>query len=236
MFLALCAGCGEDESPADPTPAPVATPDTSAPGPAEAPGAHHDGVHGDDDDHGPSHGYNSTLPVRENPEAVAHVHGRLDQMVRSIDGQLVSLHDYRGRVLLVVNTASRCVFTPQYAELQTLFAAYRDQGLSVLAFPSDEFGGQEPGDADAISDFVETTFAITFDLFDKIDVNGSKRAEPYVTLCEESPEPLQGDIAWNFTKFLVDGDGFVADRFESAVSPLDARLVQRVEEELARLP
>ena len=134
-------------------------------------------------------------------------------------GEEVSLENYKGKVLLIVNTASKCGFTPQYAGLQELYKKY-DGKVEVLAFPSNEFGGQEPGNDDEIAQFCDLQFNISFPLFSKIEVNGSGTHPLYEYLKSEAPG-LMGSkkIKWNFTKFLVDKDGKVVSRFAPTTKP-----------------
>src|SRR5664279_2532578 len=126
---------------------------------------------------------------------------------------------YKGKVLLVVNTASQCGFTPQYKGLQELYAAYKDRGFAVLAFPCDQFGHQEPGSDDEIKSFCETTYGVDFPLFSKIEVNGDN-ADPVYKFLKSEKGGLLGDaIKWNFTKFLVDKQGNVVERFAPQTTP-----------------
>jgi glutathione peroxidase len=136
-----------------------------------------------------------------------------DYHATTIDGSEVSLESYAGKVLLIVNTASRCGFTPQYAGLEALQKRYADQGFSVLGFPCNQFGGQEPGSAAEITTFCETNYQVTFPLFAKIDVNGAHAHPLYAFLKQEKPGILgTGAIKWNFTKFLIDRRGQVVER------------------------
>jgi glutathione peroxidase len=153
----------------------------------------------------------------------------LDQKVKLLDGSEKSLADYRGKTLLVVNVASACGYTPQYAELQQLYATYKDKGLEVLAFPSNDFGGQEPGSALDIRTFVDKEFSVEFTMFDKVVTKGEGQAPIYKTLTEETGEGIKGEIKWNFTKFLVDPQGRVIQRFEPPVGPLDPQIVAAIE-------
>lgn len=140
--------------------------------------------------------------------------------VKDINGKDKSLNDYKGKVLLIVNVASKCGFTPQYEGLQALYAKYKDKGLEILAFPCNQFGGQEPGTNNEIKEFCSTNFNVTFPLFDKIDVNGEKTAPLYKYLKEAAPGTLATKaIKWNFAKFLVDKNGKVLDRYGSAHKP-----------------
>jgi glutathione peroxidase len=136
------------------------------------------------------------------------------------DGSSVSLRDYQGQVLLIVNTASKCGFTPQYAGLEEVYGAYRPRGFSVLAFPCNQFGEQEPGDAKEIQDFCSTNYAVSFPIFAKIDVNGPG-AHPLYQWLKREQKGLLGSqrIKWNFTKFLVDRSGRAVGRFAPQTKP-----------------
>lgn len=130
------------------------------------------------------------------------------------------LERYRGAVLLVVNTASQCGFTPQYAGLEALWRRFRDRGLVVLGFPCDQFGHQEPGDAEQITTFCSTRFGVTFPLFDKVEVNGPGAHPLYAALKQQAPGLLGTEsIKWNFTKFLVGRDGAVRARYSPTTTP-----------------
>jgi len=143
-----------------------------------------------------------------------------DLAARSIQGRDVSLAKYRGKVLLIVNVASRCGFTPQYTGLETLHRRYKKDGLVVLGFPCDQFGHQEPGDEAEIRDFCSTTYDVTFPMFAKIDVNGPDTHPLYRHLKSECPGLLGSEaIKWNFTKFLVGRDGQVLRRYAPKDTP-----------------
>jgi glutathione peroxidase len=144
-----------------------------------------------------------------------------DFSATTIDGVEQQLADYKGKVVLVVNTASQCGFTPQYGGLEKLFEEYADRGLVVLGFPCDQFGHQEPGTEDEIATFCETSFGVTFPMFSKIDVNGKDAHPLYQWLKSEKKGMLGGAIKWNFTKFLVDPAGNVVQRYGSATKPED---------------
>ena len=137
-----------------------------------------------------------------------------------LQGGTQSLGDYAGRVLLVVNTASECGFTPQYAGLEALYQRYRDRGLLVLGFPCNQFHGQEPGSGEEIASFCEKNFGVSFPLFAKIDVNG-ENADPLYRYLKKSAPGLLGSeaIKWNFTKFLIDREGRVVARYAPATAP-----------------
>ena len=143
-----------------------------------------------------------------------------DYSAKTLDGQDVSLADYRGQVLLIVNTASKCGFTPQYAGLEALHRDYGNRGFEVLAFPCNQFGAQEPGDAAEIANFCSLTYDVSFPVFDKIDVNGDGADPLFTWLKSEAPGLLgtQG-IKWNFTKFIVDRSGKVVSRHAPTVKP-----------------
>ncbi|HEY9093152.1 glutathione peroxidase [Parasphingorhabdus sp.] len=139
--------------------------------------------------------------------------------VKRADGSKSDLSEYKGKVLLIVNTASKCGFTPQYAGLEKLHREYADRGFEVLAFPCNQFGNQEPGDAEEIKNFCTLNYDVSFPLMEKIDVNG-KDADPlWKYLKSEKSGLLGARIKWNFTKFLVDRDGKVISRYGPAVKP-----------------
>ena len=143
-----------------------------------------------------------------------------DFEARAIDGKDQSFDAYRGKTLLIVNVASKCGFTPQYKGLEALHRKLRDRGLVVLGFPCDQFGHQEPGDENEIQSFCSTTYDVTFPMFAKIEVNGPNAHPLYQHLKSESPGVLGTEgIKWNFTKFLVDGEGRVVKRYGSVDTP-----------------
>jgi glutathione peroxidase len=154
--------------------------------------------------------------------------------VKDIDGKPVSLASYRGKVLLLVNVASECGFTPQYADLEKLYESERDKGVEVLGFPSNDFGGQEPGDAATIKQFTKDTYGVTFKLFEKVHTNGPEAAPLYHALTSEVAPQFRGPIKWNFTKFVVDKTGHVVARFPSETTPLDPALVAALDRAAAR--
>ena len=148
-----------------------------------------------------------------------------DYSAKTLDGQDVSLADYRGQVLLIVNTASKCGFTPQYEGLEALYKAYKDRGFTVLAFPCNQFGAQEPGDAAEIANFCSLTYDVSFPVMSKIDVNGADAHPLYRFLKKEQKGVLGTEaIKWNFTKFLIGKDGQVVDRFAPTVKPEDLKV------------
>lgn len=154
--------------------------------------------------------------------------------MKSIDGTEQALADYRDRVLLVVNVASRCGLTPQYKDLQALHASYAGKGFAVLGFPCNQFAGQEPGSDADVKAFCDTRYGVTFPLFSKIEVNGSGRAPLYAWLTAQPSRPDgPGDVKWNFAKFLVGKKGQVVARFEPATAPTAPEVRQAIEKELA---
>lgn len=155
-----------------------------------------------------------------------------DYSAKLNDGKVKKLSAFRGKVLLVVNTASQCGFTPQYKGLQELYANYKDRGFAVLAFPCDQFGHQEPGSDDDIKSFCETNYGVDFPLFSKIEVNGDN-ADPLYKFLKSEKGGLLGDaIKWNFTKFLIDKLGNVVDRY-APLTPPD-NIARDIERELAK--
>jgi glutathione peroxidase len=148
-----------------------------------------------------------------------------DYSAKTLDGQDVSLADYRGQVLLIVNTASKCGFTPQYEGLEALYKAHKDRGFTVLAFPCNQFGAQEPGNAEEIANFCSLTYDVTFPVMSKIDVNGAD-AHPLYRFLKKEQKGLLGTeaIKWNFTKFLIGKDGQVVERFAPTVKPEDLKV------------
>lgn len=145
-----------------------------------------------------------------------------DFKARTLAGETVPLLDYEGKVLLIVNTASNCGFTPQYAGLEELWERYRERGLVVLGFPCNQFGAQEPGSADQIGAFCQKNYGVSFPMFDKIEVNGSGTHPLYAWLKEEAPGFLGSrGVKWNFTKFVVDRTGKVKGRHAPTTKPKD---------------
>lgn len=149
--------------------------------------------------------------------------------VKSIDGTDVDLAKYKGKVLLVVNVASKCGLTPQYEQLEALYKQKKDDGLVILGFPANNFGGQEPGTDAEIKTFCTSKYNVTFPMFAKISVKGADQHPLYKALCGQ-PAPIGGDPGWNFTKFVVDRQGRVQARFDSRVKPDDKALVAKIDE------
>ncbi|MBF0122381.1 MAG: glutathione peroxidase [Candidatus Omnitrophica bacterium] len=147
-------------------------------------------------------------------------------------GETISLADYKGKVVLIVNTASRCGFTSQYKGLEELYLRYKDRGFVILAFPANNFMGQEPGSNEEIKNFCELKYKITFPLFAKTSVKGADINPLFKYLTEDSA--LKGPVTWNFNKFLIDGSGQVIDRYDSRVKPLDLEVVTAIEKALPK--
>src|ERR1700676_316740 len=137
----------------------------------------------------------------------------------SIDGKPLPLANFKGKVVLVVNVASRCGYTPQYSALESLYEKYKGQGFVIVGFPANNFGAQEPGMNEEIKTFCTRKYSVTFPMYSKISVKGDDQAPLYAYLTKETGAGIAGDIKWNFTKFLVDRDGKVVERFEPAVTP-----------------
>ena len=154
-----------------------------------------------------------------------------DFTMDDIDGKPVNLSQYRGKALLLVNTASFCGNTPQYSDLQALYEQYHEKGFEILAFPANNFGQQEPGTNAEIKSFCFTKYSLTFPLFTKISVKGDDKHPLYRYLTEESPFP--GEVEWNFQKYLVDRSGNIVGRFPHRMKPLAPEIVKEVERVLA---
>jgi glutathione peroxidase len=153
-----------------------------------------------------------------------------DYSVKTIDGTPAALSSYKGKTVLIVNVASKCGYTPQYAGLQKLYAKYKDRGFVILGFPANNFGAQEPGTNAEIKTFCSRTYNVTFPMFSKISVKGDDKAPLYQYLTETSPNAAtHGDIQWNFTKFLIGKDGKVVARFEPDVTPESAEMEKAIE-------
>jgi glutathione peroxidase len=162
----------------------------------------------------------------ERPVTVLH-----DFKATTIDGSEVSLAQYAGDVVLVVNTASACGYTPQFAGLEQLYETYRAQGLTVLGFPCNQFGGQDPGSDEEIGAFCQKNYGVTFPMFSKVDVNGDLEHPLFTWLKSEKGGLLGKNIKWNFTKFLVGRDGVVIERYAPGTEPAD--LAADIEKALA---
>jgi len=159
--------------------------------------------------------------------------GIYDVDVRTIEGEDTTLAEYKGKTLLIVNVASKCGFTPQYKGLEQLYEEYGPRGLVILGFPSNQFGGQEPGTEEEIATFCSTTYGVSFPMFSKIDVNGENRHPLYEELTKaHDAGGHAGDVGWNFEKFVVSPDGDVVGRFRTPVAPNDPALVSTIEGQL----
>jgi glutathione peroxidase len=155
-----------------------------------------------------------------------------DFTLPSIDGKPMPLADYKGKVILVVNVASRCGFTPQYTALESIYEKYKDQGFVILGFPANNFGGQEPGTNAEIKTFCSAKYNVTFPLYGKVSVKGDDQTPLYKYLTTSANPALTGDIKWNFTKFLVDRKGNVIQRFEPQTTPDSPEVVAAIEKSL----
>jgi glutathione peroxidase len=138
---------------------------------------------------------------------------------KRINGEEQSLSDYQGQVLLIVNTASKCGFTPQFEGLQSLYDRYKDRGFTILGFPCNQFGNQDPGDESEIASFCQLNYGVTFPMFAKVDVKGPNAHPLFQHLTQQAPGFLTKTIKWNFTKFLIDREGRVVDRFAPTTKP-----------------
>lgn len=164
------------------------------------------------------------LPESAQKESIYHF------TVQDIDGREVKLEQYQGKVMLIVNVASKCGFTSQYAGLQRLYDRYRDQGLEILGFPANNFLSQEPGTNDEIKQFCSLNYNVTFPMFAKISVKGDDQAPLYAFLTHPETNPeFSGGISWNFNKFLIDKKGKIINRFGSSDEPESEKIVQAIE-------
>jgi glutathione peroxidase len=169
------------------------------------------------------------------PSAVSSVAPVLRFTMKSLDGREVDLSQYQGKVILMVNTASKCGNTPQYAPLEALYKKYADQGFVILGFPSNDFGRQEPGTDIEISTFCTKNYGVTFPMFSKVDVKGDNICPLYSYLTStETDAPYAGTITWNFEKFLIGRDGNVVARFKPKTKPDTVEVVAAIEGELAK--
>lgn len=146
-----------------------------------------------------------------------------DFTAKKMNGIEVKMDEYKGKVLLVVNTASKCGFTPQLAELEQMYKDYKDKGFEILGFPCNQFANQDPGSNKEISDFCLINYGVTFTMFEKIDVNGESAHPIYKYLKSNAKGILNNEIKWNFTKFLIDSEGNVVDRFAPTTNPKKIR-------------
>lgn len=158
--------------------------------------------------------------------------GILGFTLDSIDGKPAPLADYKGEVILVVNVASKCGYTPQYSALEAVYEKYKDQGFVILGFPANNFGAQEPGTNAEIKTFCTRKYNVSFPMYAKISVKGSDQAPLYAYLTKETGPGITGEIQWNFTKFLVDRNGKVVQRFEPEVTPDSKQVTEAIEKQL----
>lgn len=156
-----------------------------------------------------------------------------DFVVKDIDGNNVKLSGYKGKVLLIVNVASKCGYTPQYEGLQKIYNQYKEKGFEILAFPCNDFKGQEPGSNEEIKEFCEANYGVSFKLFDKIKVLGDDKLPLYDMLIN-SDSVEKGDVKWNFEKFLISKDGKVESRFRSKVKPESEEITSAIEQLLSK--
>ena len=159
--------------------------------------------------------------------------GVLDFTLNSLDGKPAPLSEYRGKVVLIVNVASKCGYTPQYTGLEKIYEKYKDQGFVILGFPANNFGGQEPGTNEEIKTFCSSKYQVTFPMYSKVSVKGADSTPLYQFLTDKQSNPATaGEIKWNFTKFLVDRNGKVIARFEPAITPESADVTGAIEKAL----
>jgi glutathione peroxidase len=152
--------------------------------------------------------------------------------LNSIDGKPAPLADYKGKVVMIVNVASQCGYTPQYSALESIYEKYKGQGFVILGFPANNFGAQEPGTNEEIKTFCTRKYSVTFPMYAKISVKGADQAPLYSYLTKETGAGISGDIKWNFTKFLVDRNGNIVQRFEPAVTPDSKEVTEAIEKQL----
>lgn len=159
----------------------------------------------------------------------------LNFKMNSLTGEEVMLSKYQGKVILMINVASKCGYTPQYEGLQALYAKYKDKGLVLLGFPSNDFGRQEPGTSAEIAEFCTSKYGVSFPLFAKVEVKGKDKVALYRYLTDAANDPTKGgEIKWNFEKFLIGRDGKIVHRWRSATTPMSDEVVKAVEAELAK--
>jgi len=174
-------------------------------------------------------GFQILMAEDMNPKKVS---SPLQFTMESIDGNNIDLGNFKGNVVLMVNVASKCGFTPQYEGLQAIYEKYKDDGFVVLGFPANNFANQEPGSDKEIKEFCTTNYGVTFPMFSKISVKGDDQHPLYQYLTNKKKHDHGGEIGWNFTKFLINRDGEVVNRFESKVKPRDDQVIQAIESAL----
>ncbi len=164
------------------------------------------------------------MSINGGQEASVH-----DFEIKTIDGEPLNLEAYKGNVILIVNTASECGYTPQYEALQSVYQTYKEDGLVVLGFPANNFGGQEPGSEDEIMRFCQINYGVTFPLSAKVSVRGDDIDPLFDFLTKQKNQSFTGDIKWNFEKFLIDKDGHLVERFRSNAEPESEQIVSAIE-------
>lgn len=177
---------------------------------------------------------NANISTKENLSKNKNLDSKNDIngiVVKDIDGNDVNLSDYKGKVLLIVNVASKCGYTPQYKGLESLYEKYKDKGFEILAFPCNDFGGQEPGTNEEIKEFCSSNFNVKFKLFDKVKVLGSEKSPLYEVLTNNDLTG-KGEIKWNFEKFLISKDGKIISRYPSNVEPESRVLIDEIEKQI----
>jgi glutathione peroxidase len=173
------------------------------------------------------------LKSDQNLEKDKKINNITDIKVKDMDGKEISLSSFKGKVLLIVNVASACGYTPQYKVLQELYKRYKDKGLEVLAFPCNDFGGQEPGTNEEIKESCSTNYGMSFKLFDKVKILGKDKNKLYAVLTDNDITGTK-DVKWNFEKFLISKNGDIVARFPSKVEPMSKELTAAIETELKR--
>jgi len=172
----------------------------------------------------------SLFNATDNATETTNIH---DLVAKDINNQEVKLSDYKGKVLLIVNVASKCGFTKQYEGLQKIYEKYKDDGFEVLGFPCNDFGGQEPGTNEEIKEFCSLNFNVTFPMFDKVKVLGEEK-HPLFKVLTDNPNTGTSNIKWNFEKFIISKNGDVVDRFRSITKPESKKLISVIERELTK--
>jgi glutathione peroxidase len=179
--------------------------------------------------------YHFGMIMNPSPTAAPEERSMYDFTLKNIDGQDVKLDTYRGKVTMLVNTASKCGLTPQYEGLQTIYDRYRDKGFTVLGFPANNFMGQEPGTEKEIKEFCTLNYKVSFPMFSKISVKGEDQHPLYTFLTHKDTNPgFEGDITWNFEKFLADKNGKIVARFSPKTKPDEPEIIKAIEAELAK--
>lgn len=151
---------------------------------------------------------------------------------QTIEGKEISMNDFKGKTLLIVNIASQCGYTSQLKDLETLFQKYKDKGLVVLGVPTNDFGGQTPEDDSSMKEFCQKKYNVSFPLLAKKTISGINKRELYKYLTEKTPKNLQGEVGWNFEKFLINKKGEVVTRMRSSLNPLETEMTSKIEQQL----